>query len=261
MKKLLFLILLPALVFAISTLPDNSKSPQNFWAKDFKARWISQTQANTIDEYFVVKPGDIVNFEAKFKNTGKETWYNSPEDRQVCINIYKDKSIQSSWTGKDQTGLSDFVDSSWLKPYRITCIQELEVTPQSIGTFLMKFKIPENAPIGKWREDITLASGGYWMESDKETADLIGAAHIWIGFNIIGENTPTPKPTIKPTQAPNNITPQMNIKCNSDYLNCSDFSTCSQAQEAYNICISQGVGDIHKLDNDGDGIPCEILCN
>jgi hypothetical protein len=47
--------------------------------------------------------------------------------------------------------------------------------------------------------------------------------------------------------------------CDEDYYNCGDFETLSEAQEVYNYCVEQGSGDIHGLDLDGDGVPCESL--
>jgi hypothetical protein len=38
-------------------------------------------------------------------------------------------------------------------------------------------------------------------------------------------------------------------------LDCSDFSSQSEAQRVYN----QNSYDIHRLDRDGDGIACDIL--
>lgn len=47
--------------------------------------------------------------------------------------------------------------------------------------------------------------------------------------------------------------------CSGDLYNCSDFSTHSQAQSCFDYCISQGTGDIHKLDSNNDGNACESL--
>lgn len=47
--------------------------------------------------------------------------------------------------------------------------------------------------------------------------------------------------------------------CASNSLNCSNFSTHSQAQSCFNYCIGQGRGDIHRLDGDNDGSACESL--
>jgi len=62
--------------------------------------------------------------------------------------------------------------------------------------------------------------------------------------------TPTSTPTPTPTPV---------CQCDSDRYNCSDFGTHVEAQACYDYCISQGAGDIHRLDSDNDGIACEGL--
>lgn len=47
--------------------------------------------------------------------------------------------------------------------------------------------------------------------------------------------------------------------CSEDYYNCSDFNTQAEAQAAFDYCMAQGVGDIHRLDFDNDNIACESL--
>ena len=47
--------------------------------------------------------------------------------------------------------------------------------------------------------------------------------------------------------------------CSSDVYNCGDFTTQAEAQEVYDYCSGQGAGDVHNLDNDGDGEVCESL--
>ncbi len=47
--------------------------------------------------------------------------------------------------------------------------------------------------------------------------------------------------------------------CSGDTLNCSDFSGHGSAQACFNYCVSVGAGDIHRLDQDGDGDACESL--
>lgn len=47
--------------------------------------------------------------------------------------------------------------------------------------------------------------------------------------------------------------------CAGDTLNCSDFSTHNSAQACFASCTAQGVGDIHKLDQNNDGLACESL--
>ena len=47
--------------------------------------------------------------------------------------------------------------------------------------------------------------------------------------------------------------------CSSDIYNCGDFEIQAEAQEIYDYCVEQGAGDVHNLDNDGDGEACESL--
>lgn len=47
--------------------------------------------------------------------------------------------------------------------------------------------------------------------------------------------------------------------CGEDLYNCDDFNTSAEAQAVYDVCIDQNAGDIHQLDNDGDGKVCEGL--
>ena len=45
--------------------------------------------------------------------------------------------------------------------------------------------------------------------------------------------------------------------CSKDRYNCANFSTGSAVQACYDYCISQGKGDIHRLDADNDKKACE----
>ena len=45
--------------------------------------------------------------------------------------------------------------------------------------------------------------------------------------------------------------------CFSDVYNCGNFSTQAEAQYVFDYCKSLGSGDVHQLDNDGDGRVCE----
>jgi hypothetical protein len=44
--------------------------------------------------------------------------------------------------------------------------------------------------------------------------------------------------------------------CSADLLDCNDFQTRAKAQICFNYCKRQGVGDIHFLDDNYDGIAC-----
>jgi len=45
--------------------------------------------------------------------------------------------------------------------------------------------------------------------------------------------------------------------CYADVLSCSNFPTRTSAQFCFNYCVREGMGDIHFLDEDYDGIACE----
>jgi hypothetical protein len=70
--------------------------------------------------------------------------------------------------------------------------------------------------------------------------------------------TATPRPTT-PAIVPTSPPPAAVCSCSGDSYNCSSFSTHRQAQACYNYCVSQGRGDIHRLDGDNDGVACEAL--
>ena len=79
-------------------------------------------------------------------------------------------------------------------------------------------------------------------------------------FTLLPTRTSTSLPTatlivIIPTQ------PQQQVvcSCSGDSYNCGDFDRHSQAQACFNYCVSQGKGDIHRLDGDGNGLACESL--
>lgn len=62
-----------------------------------------------------------------------------------------------------------------------------------------------------------------------------------------------------PTELPPLIPPSNVCSCSGNIYNCKDFSTHNQAQSCFNYCVAQGVGDIHNLDRDNDGLACESL--
>lgn len=75
--------------------------------------------------------------------------------------------------------------------------------------------------------------------------------------------TPTPTSTSTPTRTPT-LTPTATqvvgpCPCSADTLNCSDFDTHDEAQACFDFCVSQGAGDIHRLDSDNNGVACEAL--
>ncbi|MEI6222583.1 MAG: hypothetical protein WCP97_07505, partial [bacterium] len=185
--------------FAADPGPTTKKTgtPPPDRAVGYQAKWLEQTQSGTTDQYYAVKPGDTVAVTAKFKNLGTNAWQQTGEDRQVCIAVYKDPNVASAPTGlgfdipnQANYGKSYFKGTGWASDYRIGCINETEVLPGATGSFTLNFKVPSDAPGGKFREDISLASGPYWIEADgaypQGTGDPLGIAHIWVGFNVEG---------------------------------------------------------------------------
>jgi micrococcal nuclease len=60
-----------------------------------------------------------------------------------------------------------------------------------------------------------------------------------------------------PTATTSSTAPVCN--CSGNINNCDDLSTHNEAQECFDYRISQGRGDIHKLDGDNNGSACESL--
>jgi hypothetical protein len=56
------------------------------------------------------------------------------------------------------------------------------------------------------------------------------------------------------------LPPQSGVcSCSGDTLNCNDFSSHAAAQSCFDYCMSQGAGDMHKLDQNNDNNACESL--
>ncbi|MEI6222787.1 MAG: hypothetical protein WCP97_08550 [bacterium] len=184
-------------------------------ALGYSAKWVSQTgsQALPADELYDVKPGDTITVTVTFENTGSKTWLQTPEDRQVCASVYKDQKVKSAPAGlnydtpkHNNFGKSYFKSSTWKNNYRIGCLNETSVAPGAQGTFTLTFTIPADAPTAKFREDISLSSGPYWISANAPygkrddkgragTGDPLGIAHIWIGFDIQGRTAAVTTPT------------------------------------------------------------------
>ena len=53
-------------------------------------------------------------------------------------------------------------------------------------------------------------------------------------------------------------------ECSEDTYNCGDFTTQAEAQAVFDYCFNYRIedtlqADVHRLDNDGDGVVCESL--
>ncbi|MEI6222252.1 MAG: right-handed parallel beta-helix repeat-containing protein [bacterium] len=185
------------------TLPDNSKIPQNFYALNFKSQWVNQYKAsdyegaaNDGDEYFDVPACTVVDFWADLKNSGNSPWVSSANTKATANNeftfaTYKDPKVKSapSWLGYDNCplgnacGKSYFKHSSWVTDYRIGTLAQDVVYPGETGRVNMKFQVPCDAEKGRYREDISAASGKYWIYNDFN-GDPLKVMHIWVGFDV-----------------------------------------------------------------------------
>ncbi|MBE0672864.1 MAG: hypothetical protein IH588_19980 [Anaerolineales bacterium] len=70
---------------------------------------------------------------------------------------------------------------------------------------------------------------------------------------IYSTNTPFSLQTIQPTMPLQSAV----CSCSGDTLNCKDFNSQAEAQACFNYCVSQGVGDIHQLDQNNNNDACE----
>jgi hypothetical protein len=71
-------------------------------------------------------------------------------------------------------------------------------------------------------------------------------------------------PAEKTTPAPSSreeIPTTTAYTCASDTYNCSDFQTQAEARAVLQYCLTQTGRDVHRLDSDHDGVPCESLPN
>lgn len=50
------------------------------------------------------------------------------------------------------------------------------------------------------------------------------------------------------------------IDCSADIYNCDNFGKCSDVMRVFDMCMNTTGADVHRLDVENDGIPCENLC-
>lgn len=83
-------------------------------------------------------------------------------------------------------------------------------------------------------------------------------------MNALATYNANPTPTIQLIIFPTSngeiyIPPSDGVcSCSDDTLSCKDFSSQNAAQACYNYCVTNGYGDIHRLDQGGQpGVVCE----
>ncbi|MEI6221640.1 MAG: S8 family serine peptidase [bacterium] len=183
-------------------IADNTKPIQNFFAKDYTASWLNQTQPPDGKTCFSVEKNTKVTITVQFQNIGQTRWlsgknYQSNSKNECTMAIYKDTSAEKikfapsapPSTGYDnplslQYGQSYFYDpSTWLSLFRIGTIATALIQPNETASFPLQFQIPASAEPGRYREDFSLACGAYWVENPVN-GDPQNIAHIWTCFDI-----------------------------------------------------------------------------
>ena len=97
---------------------------------------------------------------------------------------------------------------------------------------------------------------GCWMENVNKIvlaivfgALIIGVA-VFVSFGLGGISGEVVKEVKE-------VVPFVGVyECNSNVYNCGSFGSWEEAQDLFEVC---GVGDVHGLDGDGDGVVCEGL--
>jgi micrococcal nuclease len=96
-----------------------------------------------------------------------------------------------------------------------------------------------------------VACSEFFLEAQRSAKNA--SSGIW-GLSFV--STEASPPVVQPTAS---YAPVAVCSCSGNIYNCGDFSTHNAAQTCYEYCISQGAGDIHRLDGDNDGSACESL--
>lgn len=178
-----------------------------------EAAWFSQTQGTATlpgtDIYpHLAKPGDTIELEAKFVNTGNITWKKEGA-LKVGLYVYKDPDYSGPPEYNDPNnpalfGKSWFANTSWgpsadgqTPQARAALLAEDAISPGEVGTFPFSFSVPATALLSPAaddsatlrderyiREDLTLAWGSTWM-SNVKNGDPWQRAHIWIPVRIV----------------------------------------------------------------------------
>ncbi len=97
-----------------------------------------------------------------------------------------------------------------------------------------------------------------------QVTNLPGAVSAWLGPDVRPTVTPalpatyTPVPTPAVTMeglAPGIVGTKSVCSCSADLYECTDFTSQEEAQACFDSC-RRFVGDVHQLDDDGDGLVC-----
>lgn len=96
---------------------------------------------------------------------------------------------------------------------------------------------------------------GVWSLCYRDNCFYDLTVNIVVGVPVVATQAPA-VPTVAPTQPP----PAAVCDCSHDAYNCGDFGgSWRAAQNCFEYCVSVGRGDIHRLDQDNNGVACESL--
>lgn len=215
---------------------------------------IEATETPTEESYNVTKviDGDTINIDLNGVDTtirliGIDTPETvDPRKPVQCFGIEASNKAKELLTDKRVRLEKDTTQGDYDKYNRLLVYVYLEN-----GTLVNKELIRE----GYGREYTYNIPYNYQFEF-KEAEDYARTHELglWAPDACSEEESITPPPSTIPVQTNTNS----NYICSSNMYNCSDFSTHNEAQTAYEMC--GGVNnDIHRLDQDKDGIACESL--
>lgn len=95
------------------------------------------------------------------------------------------------------------------------------------------------------------------------TVEVVATATLEPNITVIPAFTSRPTWTLEPTKTPFVLATipaapsRAGCRCASDTYNCSDFPSQASAQACFNACLAAGRGDIHRLDQNNNGLACE----
>jgi micrococcal nuclease len=180
---------------------------------------------------------------------------NTPERGQVC--------------GSDASG----ANAALVSRQTVTLVKDVSETDRYgrllryvyVGSTFVNAVLVQNgwAEAVAYPPDTTYATYLDGLEAQARAANIgCWPAGAFGGALPTATSQPQPtQPPSQPTQPPSQPTqpPSAPCDCYGPDLDCGDFSTHNQAQACFDHCRALGLGDVFRLDGNGDGSACESL--
>ena len=102
----------------------------------------------------------------------------------------------------------------------------------------------------------------YRPTTRKNTRTLTPTLRLPTPATLTSIQTPIATSTLPPTYTPKPIATSVQVivcVCSENTLNCTDFGTYHEALACFEYCLLVVGRDVHGLDADRNGIPCESL--